>query len=91
MARRKPKLLSDLELWVPEPEIKPKTKSQIVAEMNATRDKPKRIDANHLVPSHIHEIYAQIWRHEEVERQAIEKWQREHSWRSFLGKFIGLK
>lgn len=69
--------------------------SDVIRRMQAGRRKPMEISAAELVPKHIHEIYAQIWRGEELERKAVEaakaaySWRgiRQRIWRSFVNRF----
>jgi hypothetical protein len=68
----------------------PRSRSEVVAEIRATREKPRRFQGE-LIPPHVHEFYKQLWRQEDIELKAIEKWKRDHSWRAILGRLVGIR
>lgn len=68
----------------------PKSRSDVVAEIRASRYKP-RLFRGQLVPPDVHTFYKQLWRQEDQELKAIEKWKRDHSWRALIGRLVGVR
>lgn len=59
-----------------------------IASMRDTKDARKRITADQLVPAHVHELYAQIWRGEDEARRAEQRVREEYSWRGLWRRLI---
>src|ERR1700680_303421 len=66
----------------------PVTRSSIVESMRARRQHPKAVAASDIVPAHVHEIYAQIWRAEDEARKAEERIRAEYSWRGLWRRLV---
>lgn len=59
-----------------------------IASMRDQRFRRKQVTADQLVPAHVHQLYAQIWRGEDEARRAEERVRFEYSWRGLWRRMI---
>lgn len=65
-----------------------RTRSDIVADVVTTRNRPRLLSAEQLVPNKVRQFYANLWREEHLELQRVEHVNGEYRWRAIWRRFI---
>lgn len=63
-------------------------RSDIIAQMQAVRARPRNVTASDLVPEHVRTAYAEFWREEHLELKREEALTRAHRWRAIWRRLI---